>query len=276
MSPTWALHIQTRIATPMPLTATTLKLPADVRTRVSLNVRQGKAGSAFSGGYIAAAVCAFFAVVLGVPGVQLVIAAISLMFVVAVTGAAMQLRYVKERRLLIDTSSPSLWFKPRASRDGWMVAVAASTLAPAAAMVYGLINGLAGSASRSIVVGTSVIAVIGLMTLGRMLWSARLPAGLELTELGTHGIRGAGDAHLMWEDIADIAVVAAPSAKLSITDANGSAPILASILYLGADPNDVAVVLRFFRDHPEERNVLTQGGKAALRRVEEALNEPVA
>jgi len=58
-----------------------------------------------------------------------------------------------------------------------MVAAAASTLAPAAAMVYGLINGLAGSASRSIVVGTSVIAVIGLVTLGRMLWSARLPAG---------------------------------------------------------------------------------------------------
>lgn len=157
-----------------------------------------------------------------------------------------------------------------------MVAAAASTLAPAAAMVYGLINGLAGSASWSIVVGTSVIAVIGLVTLGRMLWSARLPAGLELTELGIHGIRGAGDAHLMWEDIADIAVVAAPSAKLSITDANGSPPVLASILYLGADPNDVAVVLRFFRDHPEERNLLTQGGKVALRRVEEALNEPVA
>lgn len=114
------------------------------------------------------------------------------------------------------------------------------------------------------------------MTLGRMLWSARLPAGLELTELGIHGIRGAGDAHLMWEDIADIAVVAAPSAKLSITDANGSPPILASMPYLGADPNDVAVVLRFFRDHPEERNLLTQGGKVALRRVEEALNEPVA
>jgi len=114
------------------------------------------------------------------------------------------------------------------------------------------------------------------VTLGRMLWSARLPAGLELTELGIHGIRGAGDAHLMWEDIADIAVVAAPSAKLSITDANGSPPVLASILYLGADPNDVAVVLRFFRDHPEERNLLTQGGKVALRRVEEALNEPVA
>ncbi|MEX8057497.1 hypothetical protein [Microbacterium sp. 16-032] len=207
---------------------------------------------------------------------QLVIAAISLMIVVAVTGVAMQLRYLKERRLLIDTSSPSLWFEPRASRGGWMVAAAASTLAPAAAMVYGLINGLAGSASWSIVVGTSVIAVIGLVTLGRMLWSARLPAGLELTELGIHGIRGAGDAHLMWEDIADIAVVAAPSAKLSITDANGSPPVLASILYLGADPNDVAVVLRFFRDHPEERNLLTQGGKVALRRVEEALNEPVA
>lgn len=260
----------------MPLTATTLKLCADVRTRVSLNVRQGKAGSAFSGAYMIAAVCAFFAAVLGIPGVQLVMAVIAFTVAVAVTGAAMQLRYIKERRLLIDTSSPSLWFKPRASRGGWMVAAAVSTLAPAAAMVYGLVNGLAGSASRSIVVGTSVIAVIGLVTLGRMLWSARLPAGLELTELGIHGIRGAGDAHLMWEDIADIAVVAAPSAKLSITDANGSPPILASMPYLGADPNDVAVVLRFFRDHPEERNLLTQGGEAALRRVEEALNEPVA
>lgn len=260
----------------MPLTATTLKLPADVRTRVSLNVQQRKVGPVFVSAYAIGGVALFLASVLGVPGVQLVMAAIAFAVAGAVTGAAMQLRYIKERRLLIETSSPSLWFKPRASRGAWMVAAAASTLAPAAAMVYGLINGLAGSASRSIVIGTSVIAVVGLVTLGRMLWSARLPAGLELTELGIHGIRGAGDAHTMWEDIADIAVVAAPSAKLSITDANGSPPILASILFLGADPNDVAVVLRFFRDHPEERNLLTQGGKVALRRVEEALNEPVA
>ncbi len=92
----------------MPRTATTLKLPADVRTRVSLNVRQGKAGSAFSGAYMIAAVCAFFAAVLGIPGVQLVMAVIAFTVAVAVTGAAMQLRYIKERRLLIDTSSPSL------------------------------------------------------------------------------------------------------------------------------------------------------------------------
>ncbi|MFJ4158402.1 hypothetical protein [Microbacterium testaceum] len=240
-----------------------------------LNVQQRKVGPVFVGAYAIGGVALFLAIVLGVPGVQLVMAGIAFTVAVAVTGAAMQLRYIRERRLLIDISSRSLWFKPRASRGAWMVAAAASTLAPAAAMVYGLINGLAGSASRSIVVGTSVIAVVGLVTLGRMLWSARLPAGLELTELGIHGIRGAGEAHLMWEDIADVGVVAAPSAKLSISDTNGSPPILASMPYLGADPNDVAVVLRFFRDNPDERSVLMEGGTAALQRVEEALAESI-
>ncbi|WP_295787160.1 hypothetical protein [uncultured Microbacterium sp.] len=45
---------------------------------------------------------------------------------------------------------------------------------------------------------------------------------------------------------------------------------------LGADPDDVAVVLRFFRDHPEERWVLTKGGEAALRRVEQVWDETVS
>lgn len=110
-------------------------------------------------------------------------------------------------------------------------------------------------------IGTSVIAVVGLIALARMLWAARLPAGLEMTELGIHGIRGAGEAHLMWDDIADAGVVAAPAAKLSIADVNGSHPVLAATPSLGADPNDGAVVLRFFRDHPDERSVLTEGGE---------------
>lgn len=57
---------------------------------------------------------------------------------------------------------------------------------------------------------------------------------------------------------------------------NGSHPVLAAMPSLGADPNDVAVVLRFFRDHPEERWVLTKGGEAALRRVEQVWDETVS
>jgi len=257
----------------MPLTSTTLRLPPDVRTRVPLNANPHKVRPAISGVYAASLLPAFVAVVVGVPGVQLVMAAIAFTVVVAATGAAMQLRHVKERRLLIDASAESLWFRPRASRGAWTVVMAASTLVPAAAMVYGLIAGLPGSSSRSIVVGTSVMAAVGLVALGRMLWATRIPAGLELTELGIHGIRGAGEAHLPWEDVAEVGVVAAPAAKLSIAASNGSRPVLAAMPYLGADPNDVAVVLRFFRDHPEERVSLSEGGIPALRRVEDALRE---
>ncbi|MDT0115481.1 hypothetical protein Q9R20_00660 [Microbacterium sp. PRF11] len=260
----------------MPQIKRTLRLPPEIRTRVPVNVRSRAVGPVFIGAYALGGLAVFLAMVLGVPGVQLVMAAMGFTVAVAVTAAVMQFRHVKERRLLIDASAESLWFRPRASRAAWMVAAAASTIAPAAAMVYGLTNGLPGSASRSIVVGTSVLAVIGLVSLGRMLWSTRLPAGLALTELGIHGIRGAGDAQLMWEDIADVGIVAAPSAKLSITDTKGSPPVLAPMLYLGADANDVAVVLRFFRDHPEERSVLSKGGKAALQRVERVLSETAA
>lgn len=257
----------------MPLISTTLRLPPDVRTRVPLIPNPQKVKTAMFGGYAMVAVCAFLAVVLGVPGVQLVMAALAVTAVVAVTGVVMQLRHVKERRLLIDGSAESLWFRPRTSRGAWMVVTAASTLAPAAAMVYGLIVGLPGSSSRSIVVGTSVMAAVGLVALGRMLWATRIPAGLELTELGIHGIRGAGDTHLPWDDVAEVDVVAVPGAKLSIAASNGSRRVLAAMPYLGADPNDLAVVLRFFRDHPEERVSLSAGGIAALRRVEDALRE---
>lgn len=256
----------------MPVAEVSLRLSPDVRTRVPLSVQPRAVGPVFVGAYALGGVALFLAVVLGVPGVQLVMAPIGFTVVVATTGAVMQLRQVKERRLLIDTSSASLRFRPRASRGAWMVATAASTLAPVTAMIYGLVKGLPGSSSRSTVIGTSVIAVVGLIALARMLWAARFPEGLEMTELGIHGIRGAGEAHLMWDDIADVGVVAAPAAKLSIADVNGSHPVLAAMPYLGADPNDVAVVLRFFRDHPEERWVLTTGGRAALRRVEEALS----
>lgn len=259
----------------MPQVHPTLRLPPDIRTRVPVNAQSRSVGPIFIGAYALGGLAVFLAVVLEVPGVQLVMAAMGFTVAVAVTAGVMQFRHVKERRLLIDASAESLWFKPRATRAAWMAAAAASTIAPAAAMVYGLINGLPGSASRSIVVGTSVLAIVGLVSLARMLWSTRLPAGLEVTESGIHGIRGAGDAQLMWEDIADVGVVAAPSAKLSITDTNGSPPVLAPMLSLGADPNDVAVVLRFFRDHPEERSVLSKGGKAALQRVERVLSESV-
>lgn len=256
----------------MPVAEVSLRLPPDVRTRVPVSVQPRALAPAFVGAYALGGAALFLAVVLGVPGVQLVMAAIGITVVVATTGAGMQLRQVKGRRLLIDTSSASLWFRPRASRGAWMVATAASTLAPVTAMIYGLVKGLPGSSSRSIVIGTSVIAVVGLIALARMLWAARFPEGLEMTELEINGIRGAGEAHLMWDDIADVGVVAAPAAKLSIADVNGSHPVLAAMPYLGADPNDVAVVLRFFRDHPEERSVLTTGGRAALRRVEKALS----
>jgi len=67
------------------------------------------------------------------------------------------------------------------------------------------------------------------------------------------------------------ATVTGPPATLSLTMVDGCVPVTSTMRYLGGDPNQVAAIVRFLRDHPEERGVLETGGEAALTHAADLL-----
>jgi len=212
----------------------------------------------------------FLAIVPNPPMVRLVMGALAVTIVIAVTGAAMQFRHIQSRASWIDGSSASLWFRPLPSRAAWTMTSAVAALIPAATLGYGLTVGVPNG-SPFLFLAVLALAIVGLASLGVIVWGFRVPAGLAIEPNGLRGIRACGDIHWSWDELGDVEVVAAPGAKLSLRRADGEPPVTAPMLYLGADPNDVAEIVRFFRDHPEERRVLAEGGERAIKRVVEVL-----
>ncbi|GEB44757.1 hypothetical protein MTE01_07020 [Microbacterium testaceum] len=88
---------------------------------------------------------------------------------------------------------------------------------------------------------------------------------------GLQGTRARGDADGPWDLVGEVTVTGPPPATLSLTMIDGYVPVTCSMCYLGADLNQLAAIVRFFRDHPEERGVLETGGEAALNRAADVL-----
>ncbi|WP_116238345.1 MULTISPECIES: hypothetical protein [Microbacterium] len=79
-----------------------------------------------------------------------------------------------------------------------------------------------------------------------------------------------GDVDRPWDLVGEVTVIG-PPATLSLTMVDGYVPVTCSMRYLGADLNQLAAIVRFFRDHPEERAVLETGGEVALNRAADVL-----
>ncbi|MDR6201085.1 hypothetical protein QE374_002994 [Microbacterium sp. SORGH_AS428] len=192
-----------------------------------------------------------------------------------VIGIALLITFqgVVSRALTIDDRPGALRFVPLRVGSVPMLFIAVSLLLPAGAQLFIDLNGLpAPWGPRLTRSGPYILGVIGIATLVVRIVRRRVPAGLTLSPRGVTGIRGCGALDWPWDELAQVSVVAAPAARLSLLRAGGAPLITAPSLSLGSDPNLVAALVEFYRQHPEHRDALEVGGVEAVRRAEQVLH----
>lgn len=203
---------------------------------------------------------------------RILFGALAVMLMVIGIALLVTFRGVVSRALTIDDRPGYLRFVPLRVGSIPVLFIAVSLLLPAGAQLFIDLNGLpmpwGPRLTRS---GPYILGVIGIATLVVRIVRLRVPAGLTLTSRGLTGIRGCGALDWSWEELAQVSVVAAPAAKLSLLRAGGAPLITAPSLSLGSDPNLVAVLVEFYRQHPEHRDALDAGGVEAVRRAEQVL-----
>ncbi|MDF2665404.1 MAG: murein endopeptidase [Microbacterium sp.] len=184
----------------------------------------------------------------------------------ATAGSVTLLRRLSENGVVrIDTEGPGLHFRPPIWPTALTVVLLLLFTLPAVAVAVGGADDLF-TPRRS----PMLLVVVVLVFFGVMLWRLRIPSGLRLTVDGIRGIRARGDLAWSWDEVGAVEV-SGPPAALSLTRKDGYVPVTATMRFLGSDPNQVAAIVRFFRDNPAERAVLEQGGRAALDRAAEVL-----
>ncbi len=202
-------------------------------------------------------------------GLRLVMASLVIVISVAAIVAVVRSRTMAAGVVRFHNSSHSLWLRPPVMPSLAVVVLLTVLLLPAAAQgaveLFGLDTMPSGLTRRV----PYVLAALSLGSLVVMLWRLRLAPGIEMTPTGIHGVRGVGAVHWRWDEVGDVTVEPGRVARLALAHAEGSPVLAVPALLLGSDPEQAAALLRFFRDNPEDRVVLAEGGAAALRRVRE-------
>lgn len=204
------------------------------------------------------------------PGSRLLMGALTVTIIVVGVGLLASFGAIEAGVVRVDRDAATLRFVPPRAATLPRTATAIALLLPAIA------QGVADAAGLPTGLTTAVLSrapyllgALGVVVLAVRLWQLRVPTGLELTPTGLRGIRGVADIDLRWDDLADVGVVAAPAAKLTLVTRGGGGGVLAPALALGSDPNQVAAIVRYYLDRPAERGALEEGGVAAVRRVEQ-------
>ncbi|MBZ4488191.1 hypothetical protein LQ938_11020 [Microbacterium sp. cx-55] len=215
---------------------------------------------------------AFLAVADGRGGFRLVMGALAVTILTIGISLHRMFGAIEPRVVRVDEDAAGLRFAPPAAATLPMFAVAVALLLPGIAQLVVDTQGLPTMSGGIVSRAPYALGILGLVTLAVQLWRVRVPAGLELTTERLRGIRGSAGVDWRWEDLADVSVAAGPVAKLSLVPRGGAGrPVLAPMLALGSDPNEVAAIVRFYLERPAERVALAEGGVAAVRRVEDAL-----
>lgn len=201
-------------------------------------------------------------------GIRLVMVAFALSLAALVGFFHLMKRFPRDGVVYIASRGPGLHFRPPV----WPTAVTVALI-----VLYGLVGvvaaiavGLDGDGFVSPRRSPLLLTLLAVVFLGVVLWRLQVTPGLLLTVDGLQGIRARGDVDWPWDLLGEVTVTG-PPATLSLTMVDGYVPVTCSMRYLGADPNQVAAIVRFFRDHPEERGVLETGGEAALNRAADVL-----
>jgi hypothetical protein len=210
-------------------------------------------------------------------GLRLVMGALVVLVVAVSVGLRVMLGAIEARVVRVVGDAPTLHFAPRAASTLPTLVLGMAALLPALAQLVADLNGLPTMSGILLTRAPYVLGVIGIATIAVYLWRLRVPAGLELSPEGLRGIRGPADFAWGWDDLAQVRVVAAPIAKLSLVPRGGMGrPVFAPMLSLGSDPNEVAAIVRYYLERPAEREALADGGVDAVRRVEDALRARTA
>ena len=206
-------------------------------------------------------------------GFRLVMAALAVTILTAGVALHVMFGVVEPRLVRVDADARGLRFTPPAAAVAPVYAIGAALLLPAVAQLVVDTQGLPTMSGTFLLTRAPyALGVLGIVVIAVQLWRRRIPAGLELTPDGLRGIRGHGEVDWVWGDLAEARVVAGPAAKLSLVPRGGKGrPVLAPMLALGSDPNQVAAIVRYYLEHPAERAALADGGVEAVRRVETAL-----
>ncbi|GAB3604696.1 hypothetical protein GCM10027413_01050 [Conyzicola nivalis] len=157
-----------------------------------------------------------------------------------------------------DENAASLRFIPQAAAPVLFFAAALVGLVPG---IVALVNGL-----DAIGRGLAVISALCLVWVLQQLWALRLPAGLVLDEHGIRGVRGSKAVDLSWDDLAKAEVTAPKGIRLTL-HLRPAGSVVIEPQYIGSDPNVLAPVINFFREHPQHRAALATP-RAALELVE--------
>lgn len=204
-------------------------------------------------------------------GLRLVMGALT----VTILGAAICLNVlfgtIQERLLRVDASASGIWFRPAPAATAVPFVLGALLLLPAIAQIVVDAGNLATMPSFLL---TRAPYALGLFGVGVIVVSAlrlREPAGLRLAQEGLTGIRGRGRVNWSWDELAEVGVGSGPVAKLHLIATGAGPRVEAPMLALGSDPNQVATVVRYFRDDPAARSQLSEKGPMILRRVDDSL-----
>ena len=117
--------------------------------------------------------------------------------------------------------------------------------------------------------GAYGIALISLGWLVHQTWMLRRPRGLTLTEHRLSGVRGDKDVDLPWEYLDEARVSSGPAPKLVLTRIDGQFSSIEP-RWIGSDPNEVAAIITYYLEHPEECGLLSDP-RAAVRLVEDSV-----
>lgn len=207
----------------------------------------------------------------GRPGLRLVTGA-STVTLLGVAGCLnLLLRTMRERVVRIDESASGIWFRPAPAATAMPFVLGSLLLLPAVAQIVVDVADLATMPSFLLTRAPSALGLLGLGIIVVNTVRLREAAGLHVTVEGLTGIRGRGRIDWTWDELAEVDVGTGPVAKLRLVADAGGPGIEAPMLALGSDPNQVATVVRYFRDVPSARAELKGPGPAVLRGVDDAL-----
>lgn len=207
------------------------------------------------------------AVVDGRSGFRLVMLSLAVYAGMLVVALSLWVSSLRERLVRISTDGPLRFTPPGGVRAAvWLVPTIG--ILPAVTNLLVQMLGLPTMGGRLLEWGPYALGVVSLIGLGRELSALRTPLGLVVDERGLRGVRGSTSLEASWDEVGAVELVEPHGPKLTIS-MSGRTPAIIDAHRLGSDPAAVVAVLAFFRDHPEHRRSLADGGTAMQTAIAE-------
>ena len=207
-----------------------------------------------------AVLCAGLAAVVDKPGLPLVLVLAGAWFGLLAFALARLMKSVAHRVVRVDAADGDLRFVPGRGHVALQFAVPGGLLA-IWLVLLALLRGPDAAETFSALPMRSALVALPVVILYQI-WTMRSAGGLKLTPTGVSGVRFATRISISWDEFLDVHIQELPGrGKLSIIPRGGRA-LTVDAAHTGSDAQAVAVVLRHFAQHPEDRERLSEGAAA--------------